>query len=133
MTEVRAERRTARLGTRAAHAAQAQDPGAVRPLIQPLYQNTVFAFESVEQVDDIYAGRSAGHVYYRMGTPNSTALERSVADLEGADGAVAAASGMGIITAMILALAAQGDHVLADRHAYGGTHTPDPGASPFGY
>jgi cystathionine beta-lyase/cystathionine gamma-synthase len=116
-------RRSLHFGTRAARAAQAQDPGTVRPLIQPLYQNTVFAFDSVDQVDDIYSGRSPGHVYYRMGTPNTSALERSVADIEGGEAAVAAASGMGIITSMILALAATGDHIVADRHAYGGTHT----------
>lgn len=111
------------LETRAARATQSRDLGAARPLVQPLYQSTVFAFESVAQVDDVYTGSLPGHVYYRMGTPNTAALERTIAELEGGEAAVAAASGMGIISAVLLALCGSGDHVVADRHAYGGTHT----------
>jgi cystathionine beta-lyase/cystathionine gamma-synthase len=111
------------IGTRAAHAAQARDPGVARPLVQPLYQSTVYAFDSVEQVDDVYQKDLPGHIYYRMGTPNTSALERSVADLEGGEDAVAAASGMGVLSGMLLAMVGSGDHLVADRHAYGGTHT----------
>jgi cystathionine gamma-synthase len=111
------------MATRAARAGLARDPGVARPLIEPLYQSTVFAFDSLAQLDDVYAGRAAGHVYYRMGTPNATVLEQAVATLEGGPAAAAAASGMGIITSLVLALAGSGDHVVADRHAYGGTHT----------
>jgi cystathionine gamma-synthase len=58
-----------------------------------------------------------------MGTPNTAALERAVAELEGAPSAVAAASGMGVISALLLSLAGSGDQVVADRNAYGGTFT----------
>lgn len=112
-----------RLATRAARASVARNPGAARPLVQPLYQSTVYAFDSLEQLDDVYEGRAEGHVYYRMGTPNATALERSVAALENGAAAVAAASGMGIISSLLIGLAQSGDHVIADRHAYGGTNT----------
>jgi cystathionine beta-lyase/cystathionine gamma-synthase len=114
-------RRPRTLATRAAHAAKARPPGVARPLVQPLYQSTVFRFDSAEQIDDVYTGAEDGHVYYRMSTPNSAALEAMVADLEGAEAGVAAASGMGIVSALVLALAKAGDHVIADRHAYGGT------------
>ncbi len=114
--------RRARLATRAAHAALAREPGVARPLIQPLYQSTVFTFDSVAQVDAVYAGTSPGHVYYRMGTPNTAALEHTMASLESGEAAIAAASGMGAISALVLALAGAGDHLVADRHVYGGTH-----------
>src|SRR5579885_3284856 len=113
--------RTWRPGTRAAHAGRANDPCVAAPLIEPLYQSTVFRFESVAQIDAVYAGQAPGHVYYRMGTPNTSALEACVADLEGGEAAVAAASGMGAISSLLLALAEQGDHLVADRHVYGGT------------
>jgi cystathionine beta-lyase/cystathionine gamma-synthase len=112
-----------RLATRAAHAAMARDPGGARPLVQPLYQSTVYTFDSVEHVDEVYQKNTPGHIYYRMGTPNTAALERSIADLEGGEDAVAAASGMGVIAAALFALVRGGDHIVADRHAYGGTHT----------
>src|SRR5437016_7703899 len=94
-----------RLGTRAAHASRARDPGVARPLVEPLYQSTVYAFDSLAQLDDVYDRRAGGHVYYRMGTPNTAALETAIAELEGAPAAFSAASGMGTITAVILALA----------------------------
>lgn len=108
-------------GTRAAHASRARDVGIAVPLTEPLYQSTVFKFDSLSQVDAVYEARAQGHVYYRMGTPNSSTLERCVAELEGGEDAVAAGSGMAAISASLLALAAQGDHVVADRHVYGGT------------
>ncbi len=121
-TEPPAKRRY-QMATMAARAALAQDPGVVRPLVQPLYQSAVYAFDSVEQVDAVYTGQSSGHVYYRMGTPNTTALESSIAKLEGGDDAIAAASGMAVLSGLLLGLLQTGDHVVADRHAYGGTHT----------
>jgi cystathionine beta-lyase/cystathionine gamma-synthase len=122
-TTASATTRELRPATVAAHAAQAQDPGVARPLVQPLYQSAVYAFDSAEQVDAVYEGRMPGHVYYRMGSPNARALETSIAKLEGAADAVAAASGMGAISALLLALLRHGDHVVADRHAYGGTYS----------
>ena len=116
------DRRRWRLGTRAAHAATAREPGVARPLVQPLYQSTVFAFDSVEQVDAVYEKNAVGHIYYRMGTPNASGLESSIAELEGAEDAVAAASGMGVISAALLALVQSGDSIVADRHTYGGTN-----------
>ncbi len=115
--------RALRLGTRVARAARAQDPGTSRPLVEPLYQSTVFAFDSVAQLESVYQQQAAGHVYYRMGTPNTAALEHSLAALEGGQAAVAAASGMGILSSLLLALVEHGDHIVADRRAYGGTFT----------
>lgn len=112
-----------RLTTRAVRAGLARDPGIGEPLVQPLYQSTVFTFRSVGALDDVYEQRAAGHVYYRMGTPNTAALEASLADLEGGAAAVAASSGMGVLSALLLGLAGTGDHLIADRHAYGGTFT----------
>jgi cystathionine beta-lyase/cystathionine gamma-synthase len=123
LTSPPAANRKLRPATIAARAAQAQDPGVARPLVQPLYQSAVYTFDSAEQVDAVYEGRSSGHIYYRMGSPNARALEASIAKLEGAADAVAAASGMGVLSALLLALLRQGDHVVADRHAYGGTYS----------
>lgn len=93
------------------------------PLVQPLYQSTVFTFRTVAALDAVYEQPASGHVYYRMGTPNTTALEASLADLEGGEAAVAAASGMGALASLLLGLVGSGDHLIADRHAYGGTFT----------
>lgn len=82
----------------------------------------MWAFDDLETVDDWYEGRSKDtFLYYRNGNPNTVALERAVADLEGAEAGVAAASGMAAIAGSLLAVLKAGDHVVADRNVYGGT------------
>ncbi|MEZ4415908.1 MAG: aminotransferase class I/II-fold pyridoxal phosphate-dependent enzyme [Gemmatimonadota bacterium] len=62
-------------------------------------------------------------IYARLHNPTVAAFERGLARLEGADGAVAFASGMAAMTAVLLAarVAGQGNHVVAVRPLYGGT------------
>lgn len=108
--------RAARVGEPAARV------GRSRPLADPLYQTTVWAFDDLASVDDWYEGRSTDtFLYYRNGSPNTVALEQAVADLEGAEAGAAAASGMAAIAAALLAVLRAGDHVVADRNVYGGT------------
>ncbi len=111
-----ARTRTARLG-------EGGSPvGRSRPLAEPLYQTTVWAFENGEDVDAWYDGRAPGtHLYYRNGNPNMASLEAALADLEGGEAAASAGSGMAAIAAGLLAIVAAGDHILADRACYGGT------------
>jgi cystathionine gamma-synthase len=111
------------LATRLAHVGRAAPPVANAPVAPPLYQSTAGRFASLEQLEAILAGSEPGYFYYRYGTPNHTLLERTVADLEGAPAAVAAASGMAALSATLLALLQAGDHVLVDRHIYGGTYS----------
>lgn len=103
-------------------AAGSDIPSATRPLTAPIYQNSVFEIESLEQVDDIYEGRQDGFIYSRDANPNVSILERVVADLEDADDAVAFASGMGAVGVTLLALVESGDTVLAADALYGGTN-----------
>ena len=93
-----------------------------RPLMAPIYQGSVFEVESLEKLDDIYAGREDGFIYTRDGNPNVQILEGVVAELENADDAVAFASGMGAIGNTLLSMAEAGDTVLAGDVLYGGTN-----------
>ncbi len=103
-------------------AAGSDIPSTTRPLTAPIYQNSVFEIESLEQVDDIYEGRQDGFIYSRDANPNVSILERVVADLEDADDAMAFASGMAAIGVTLLALVEAGDTVLAADALYGGTN-----------
>ena len=103
-------------------AAGSDMPSATRPLTAPIYQNSVFEIESLEQVDDIYEGRQDGFIYSRDANPNVSILERVVADLEDADDAVAFSSGMAAVGVTLLALVESGDTVLAADALYGGTN-----------
>ncbi len=94
---------------------------ASRPLTAPIYQTNVYVFEDMETVESIWEGKTPGYVYGRYGTGNHTMLEDLVARLEGAEAAVACASGMGATTALLLGLFSAGDHLVAARDLYGTT------------
>lgn len=81
---------------------------------------------------DALAGGAASFgsspIYSRLHNPTVARFEEGLAKLEGADEAVAFASGMAAITAVLLATARQGRHVVAVRPLYGGTdHLLDSG------
>ncbi len=96
-------------------------PSASRPLTPPIYQTNVYVFEDMDTVESVWEHKSPGFVYGRYGTANHTMLEELVAALEGAEAAVACASGMGATTALVLAMFEAGDHLVAARDLYGST------------
>jgi cystathionine gamma-synthase len=96
-------------------------PSASRPLTAPIYQTNVYVFEDMDTVESVWEHKKPGFVYGRYGTANHTMLEDLVAALEGAEAAVACASGMGATTALLFGLFERGDHVVAARDLYGTT------------
>jgi len=98
------------------------DPAAHAGAVSvPIYQTSTFAFPSAEEGAARFAGTSAGPIYTRMGNPTVQALESCVAELEGGCGAVATATGMAAVSAVLLALLRAGDHVVATNPLYGTT------------
>src|SRR5439155_23995740 len=87
------------------------------PLVTPIYQTSTF---EVTDSDEQVRATSTDRFYTRYGNPTHTVAEASVAELEGADGALLFASGMNAITTSILALLKSGDHIVAQRDIYGG-------------
>jgi len=79
----------------------------------PLYQTATFAQES--------ALESGTYDYSRSGNPTRGLLEQRVAELEGAGHALAYASGLAALAAVIR-VAAAGGEVLAGDDLYGGTY-----------
>lgn len=87
----------------------------------PVYMTTAFDIESLEQLDAVVGGQEKGYIYTRDGNPNHEAFASDVARLEGAESGVVTASGMGALTAVLMATVKSGDHVLAARVLYGRT------------
>jgi cystathionine beta-lyase/cystathionine gamma-synthase len=72
-----------------------------------------------------YAGEGSYHDvrYLRINnTPSQQALHAKLAVLEGAEAALVTASGMAAISTTLLSVLSPGDHLLAQRCLYGGTH-----------
>ena len=65
-------------------------------------------------------GKSTGYDYTRMQNPTREQLEKTVSELEGGQEAVAFASGMAAIAA-VMELFRPGDHIIIDSDLYGGS------------
>ena len=89
----------------------------------PIYQTTSYTFEDTKDAADLFALKKFGNIYTRLMNPTTDVLEKRIAALEGGAAAVAFASGMGAITAAILAIASAGDEIVAASSLYGGTVT----------
>ena len=98
--------------------------------VPPIDLSTTYPLDSIADGGSAYENLATGHrpragdslVYQRLWNPNVDRLERSVAALEGCPGAVAFASGMAALSAVLVASVAAGrPHVVGVRPLYGGT------------
>ncbi|HMO79205.1 MAG TPA: PLP-dependent aspartate aminotransferase family protein [Pyrinomonadaceae bacterium] len=87
----------------------------------PIYPASVFAFTDAEEGIAIHNYERPGYFYGRLGNPTVSALEKAMAELEGADDAIGFASGMAAISAAILTAAKTGDHIVAPESMYSTT------------
>lgn len=94
---------------------------STRPSAPALWQTTAFDLEGLEQLESITSGREKGYIYTRDGNPNQEAFAQDVAALERAEAGVVCASGMGAMSAAILAHVKPDDHLIAGRVLYGKT------------
>ncbi|BDE06336.1 O-acetylhomoserine (thiol)-lyase [Vulcanimicrobium alpinum] len=108
--------------TRALHAGTPPD-GETGARALPLHLSTSFVFDSAEHAAELFALRTYGNIYTRIGNPTVAAFEEKLANLEGGLGAVATASGLSAQLIAILTVAEAGDHLVASTNLYGGTIT----------
>ena len=108
--------------TRALHAGTPPD-GETGARALPLHLSTSFVFDSTEHAAELFALRTYGNIYTRIGNPTVAAFEEKLASLEGGLAAVATASGLSAQLIAILSLAQNGDHLVASANLYGGTIT----------
>jgi O-acetylhomoserine (thiol)-lyase len=108
--------------TRALHAGTPPDAETGARAL-PLHLSTSFVFDSTEHAAELFALRTYGNIYTRISNPTVAAFEEKLASLEGGLGSVAAASGLAAQLIAVLALAQEGDHLVASTNLYGGTIT----------
>ncbi|MCR5282815.1 MAG: aminotransferase class I/II-fold pyridoxal phosphate-dependent enzyme [Lachnospiraceae bacterium] len=90
------------------------------PEVLPVYMTSVFAFDDVKSVDDIYEGQADGYVYARMQHPNNEAAAEALAKADGAEAGAVFSSGMSAIILSILSVVSAGDHIVSSPVLYGG-------------
>lgn len=116
-----------KLSTRLIHTGDGQDykkiaQSASVPEVLPVYLTSVFAFDDVPSVDDIYDHKTDGYIYSRIKHPNTDAVASILTAAEGAEDALLFSSGMSAIIISILAVVSSGDHIITSPVLYGGVH-----------
>ncbi|MCR4895448.1 MAG: PLP-dependent transferase [Lachnospiraceae bacterium] len=94
---------------------------AQREILPPISQVTAFSYESMEELEKVFAHKSMGYAYTRIGNPTLSAFEEKINRLEGGMGAVSCSSGMSAIVSALLAICESGDEIIAGRGLYGGS------------
>ncbi|MFC7341107.1 trans-sulfuration enzyme family protein [Saccharopolyspora griseoalba] len=103
-----------RMETRAVHGGERR-PGPEGSVVYPIYQGTVYSVPEETDYHDIR--------YLRLNsTPSQHYLHDKLAALEGAEAALATASGMAAISTALHSALRAGDHLLVGDCLYGGTH-----------
>jgi len=111
-----------KIQTKAVHAGDRKKTGAYVPATTPIYSAASYFYDSMEQLDRVFAREEPGYCYARYDNPTNAALEELVAALEGGHGALACGSGMAAIHMALLAALADGRKaILAANALYGAT------------
>ncbi len=92
-------------------------PGFASPQL-PSYRASTVLFDNVRHMREQRWRDKSGYTYGLHGTPASFALERRLADIEGARHALLCPSGLSAIALVDLALLRQGEEVLIPCNAY---------------
>jgi O-succinylhomoserine sulfhydrylase len=85
----------------------------------PIFTTSSFVYSSAREAAARFSGDEEGNIYSRFTNPTVQAFERRIAALEGAERAVATASGMAAILSTVLSLLKAGDHVVCSRSVFG--------------
>lgn len=88
---------------------------------EALFLTSSYVFANAREAAERFSGEEPGNVYSRYTNPTVRAFEERIAAMEGAETAVATASGMSAILSTCMALLEVGDHILCSRSVFGTT------------
>jgi len=117
--ERREHLRTARPDTQAVRAGQRRGPEGEHA--EALFLTSSYVFGSAEEAASRFAGEACGNVYSRYTNPTVRNFEERIAAMEGAEQAVATASGMAAMLTACMSWLSAGDHILCSRGVFGST------------
>jgi cystathionine gamma-synthase/methionine-gamma-lyase len=110
------------IATHLIHSGERSDPPKGKPTSIPIYASATYTYDSMEEIDKVFAGETPDYIYTRYGNPTVAAFENVMRTIE--DGATACAygSGMAALHAALFACElSPGATVLASQDLYGAT------------
>ena len=105
--------------TTAVTAGRAASRDSLAPVLFP---STTYTVDTIAEQAEMVGATRPTKLYSRFGSPTVRELEEVVAELEGAEAALASASGMASVTAVLLGLCSTGDHVVATKQIFSVTY-----------
>ena len=116
------EREKLDISTHLVHAGERGAPPSGQPTSTPIYASATYTYDSMAEIDKVFAGEKAGYIYTRYGNPTVSALEAAIRTIEGGATACAYSSGMAALHAALFACElTPGATVLASQDLYGAT------------
>jgi O-acetylhomoserine (thiol)-lyase len=87
----------------------------------PIYSSAAFEFDTAEEMEDAFLGKSGKHTYTRISNPTVEAFESRVQIASGAAHVMAVASGMAAISDVFMTIAYAGSNIVTSPHLFGNT------------
>jgi len=90
-------------------------------IAMPVYNTAAFEFDTAEDMEAAFLGKSGRHTYTRISNPTVEAFESRIQIASGAKHVMAVTSGMSAISATFLTLASAGSNIVTTSHLFGNT------------
>ncbi len=105
------------------HAGSRQPMPQGLPNSTPIFANSTYSYESMEEADKVFSGEIDDYIYSRYGNPTVVAFQEAMRVLEGGALARAYASGMAALHAALLASdLTPGAYIIASQDLYGASY-----------
>lgn len=108
-------------GTRSVWTGETEHPFAGSTQV-PVFHTVTYAYDELEQWQDVSLGKQDGHIYSRNTNPTVRPFEEKMRDFEGAEDATSFSTGMAAISNTLFTLLKPGDRVVSIQDTYGGTN-----------
>ncbi len=89
---------------------------------EAIYLTSGYVYGSAAEAEAAFAGEHDRYIYSRYGNPTVSVFEERLRLLEGAEAAMATASGMAAVFASLASLVSAGDRVVGSRALFGSCH-----------
>ncbi len=110
---------TTLIRTGAAHEYRKEEGRVSVPETLGIHPASVYAFDSVADMETVYSGETDSYIYGRTSNPNTDNVQHILAAVEEGEAALTFSSGMAAIVTTILSLVSSGDHLIATPILYG--------------
>ena len=108
--------------TSAVHSGEPNRHGVGVAVGTDICRTSTFTLASSAEMKRWAEGKSEAYIYTRYGNPTQAVAEGKIAALEGAEAAVATASGMAAISSALLGTLQAGDELISTAQLYGGSY-----------